>query len=273
MPQTTTRPDQSNLKRIWKSKRLYWVTTPILLIIFFAIWELYIKASGISSLMLPSPRAIGTALWEQFRTPYIWTDHFTSTLYAILIGFGIGLFFGAILGYVVGKSPVLERMLRPFIVVTQVIPKVSLIPLFILWLGFGSGSKILIAALLAFFPFFINTAFGVRSVPSSMRDLMKTLGANRVETALKVDFPATLPYVMTAAELAIVQATIGAIVTEYMGGEHGLGRYAVTMQANLRVEELFGAIVLMAGLGLLLYTLVGVIRRVVIPWHESVRSD
>lgn len=257
---------------LFRSRRLAWITTPLLILLFLGAWDLYVRGSGVSSLVLPGPLAVGGALWEQILTPHIWTEHLMSTLTAILAGFALALVVGVTLGFIVGKSTVLENMMRPFIVVTQVIPKVTLIPLFVLWLGFGAESKILIAALLAFFPFFVNTVFGIRSVPSSMRDLMRSLSSGRIAMTTKVDFPSTLPFVFAAAELAIVQATIGVIVAEYLGGEHGLGRYAITMQATLETESLFGAIIIMAALGLALYSLVGLIRRASIPWHETVRN-
>jgi NitT/TauT family transport system permease protein len=239
---------------------------------FLLAWKLYVDVSGLSRFVLPAPEAVGAAFWEQITDPFVWQTHIWTTFYEVMGGLALAIALGVGLGFWVGKSPIFEKISRPFIVATQVVPKVALVPLFILWLGFGPSSKIMIAALLAFFPLLINTAFGVRSVPHSMHDLMTSLHSSRWQRFRKAELPHTLAYILAGMELAVVQATIGAIVGEYLGGDRGLGRYAVNLQNSLQVDRLFGAIMIMALFGFVLYTIVTSLRRRIIPWHDSVRQ-
>ena len=259
------------LQRLAGKSWLSLVTTPLILILALWYWDFYVRTTGISRFVLPAPGAVGSAFMEQITDPFVWERHIFTTLYEVLWGLFYAIVFGVSLGFAVGKSALVDRILRPFIVATQVIPKVALVPLFILWFGFGSTSKIVIAALLAFFPLMINTAFGVRSVPQSMHDLMHTLRAGRWQRFWKAELPHTLAYTLAGLELAVVQATIGAIVGQYLGGDRGLGRYAVDLQNALQVDKLFGAIMMMTIFGFVLYTIVMGTRRFVIPWHDSVK--
>ncbi len=265
-------PLPSLRQRIVKSRWLTIVSTPLLVVLFVIGWKVYTETSGISRFVLPPPELVGAAFIEQITDPYVWTRHIWTTFYEVMIGLGWAIVVGVGLGFAIGKWPVFEKITRPFVVATQVIPKVALVPLFLLWLGFGAESKILIAALLAFFPLLINTALGVRSVPGSMHDLMSSLKASRLQTFWKVEVPHTMAYILAGMEVAVVQATIGAIVGEYLGGDRGLGRYAVDLQNALQIPKLYGAILIMTLFGFLLYSLVAGSRRLLIPWHESVQQ-
>lgn len=264
-------PARSRRQRILSSPWLTAVSTPVLIVVFLLAWKIYAESSGVSRYVLPPPEAVGVAFFNQMIDPYVWTQHIWTTFYEVMAGLAWAIVIGVGLGFAIGKWPVFEKVTRPFIVATQVIPKVALVPLFLLWLGFGAESKILIAALLAFFPLLINTALGVRSVPSSMHDLMTSLKANKFERFWKVELPHTMAYILAGLELAVVQATVGAIVGEYLGGDKGLGRYAVDLQNALQVDKLYGAILIMTLFGFILYSLVAGARRVLIPWHDSVR--
>jgi NitT/TauT family transport system permease protein len=246
------------------------VTTPVLLAAFVAVWKLYVVTQGISPLVLPPPEAVGSAFVQQLGEGYVWQRHIWTTFYETILGFAIGSAIGICLGFVMGKSRLVESVANPFVVATQVVPKVALVPLFILWFGFGPAAKVAISAMLAFFPLLTNTAFGVRSVPQGMAEMMQSVGASRWQRFRKLDFPHTLAYILTGAEVGIVLATIGAIVGEYLAGDRGLGRYAINLQNSLQVPELYGAILLMTVFGFVLYVAVAALRRVLIPWHESV---
>ncbi len=249
------------------------VSTPVLILALLACWKLYCASSGISRYVLPPPEAVAAAFFQQIMDPYVWQMHIWTTFYEVAWGLFFAIVIGVGLGLAIGKSPVFEKVSRPFIVATQVIPKVALVPLFLLWLGFGPESKILIAALLAFFPLLINTSLGIRSVPGSMHDLMSSLKANRLERFWKLEMPHTLAYILAGMEIAVVQATVGAIVGEYLGGDRGLGRYAVDLQNALQIDKLYGAILIMTLFGFALYTVVTSARRLLIPWHESVQTQ
>ena len=151
-------------------------------------------------------------------------------------------------------------------------PKVALIPLFVIWFGFGMTSKIIIAALLAFFPIMLNTILGVRSVDAGQRDVMQSLNAGRWQTFRRLEVPSTLPYVLAGMEVAIVFAVIGAIVGEYLGGNQGLGYLVVATLNELHAPALFAVILMLTTVGLSCTSSSPRAKRFVIPWHESVYS-
>jgi NitT/TauT family transport system permease protein len=250
-------------------KLLPWITTPLILLVFFALWDLYIRIADVSELVLPPPLTVLERFGELVVDPETW-EHARITGIEILAGFLIALVVGVTVGALLGKLPWLEHSLRPLIVASQVVPKVALIPLFVIWLGFGMAPKIIIAALLAFFPIMLNSLLGVRSVDSGQRDVMRSLNAGRWQTFKHLELKSTLPYVFTGMEVGIVLAIIGAIVGEYLGGNEGLGYLVVRTLNELDAPALFAVIILLSGLGLALYFVVTSLKRVFIPWHESV---
>ena len=251
-------------------KLLPWISTPLLLIVTVVIWQLSTAAFDVSPFVLPPPEAVAQALLEFSRQPDTWLVHARITLVETVVGFGFALVTGVVVGAVLGRIFWLELAVRPLVVALQVIPKVALIPLFVIWFGFGLTSKIIIAAILAFFPIMLNVLLGVRSVEPGHREVMRSLNANRWQTFSSLDFHSTLPYVFAGMEVGIVFALIGAIVGEYLGGNEGLGYMVVVALNALDAPRLFAVIILLAGLGWLLFFAVNGIKRLMIPWHESV---
>jgi NitT/TauT family transport system permease protein len=234
-------------------KLLPWVSTPLLLVAFVAVWKLCTVVFEISRFVLPPPEDVAVALAELVRDPQVWLVHARVTVTETVVGFVIALVTGVIAGAVLGRVFWLELALRPVVVALQVIPKVALVPLFVVWFGFGITSKIVIAAILAFFPIMLNVLLGVRSVEPGHRDVMRSLDASRWQTFRSLDFHSTLPYVFTGMEVGIVFALIGAIVGEYLGGNEGLGYMVVVSLNSLDAPRLFGVIVLLAALGSVLF--------------------
>jgi NitT/TauT family transport system permease protein len=257
-------------RRLVGRRWLPWVTTPLLAGAMVGLWQLYVSVSGVTKFVLPGPAAVFSAFGHEIANGFVWRAEIWPTLYQTLLGFAIGSAIGILLGFLIGKSALLETVANPFIVATQVIPQVALVPLFILWFGFGSSAKVVTATILCFFPMVTNTAFGVKSVPRSMHELFTSLHASRLQRFFRLDIPYALANILTGAQVAIVLATIGAIVAEYLAGNSGLGAYAISLQNNLQIPDLFGAILIMSVLGFLLYLAVTFLRRLLIPWHESV---
>lgn len=247
---------------------LEWLVGPLLLVGFVAAWEGYVVSSRISRFVLPPPTRVWNAFVELLRAETT-LRHAAITVEETLVGFGIAVAVGIALGTLLGKVAWLERAANPFVVATQVVPKVALVPLFILWFGFGMTSKIVIAAVLAFFPILTNTVLGVKSVERGHRDVMDSLGAGRWATFWNLELPSSLPYILTGMEVGIVLATIGAVVGEYLGGSDGLGSLAVATLNALQVDTLFAVILLLTLIGLALYLAIALLRRIVIAWHES----
>ena len=246
-----------------------WIATPLLLALLLWLWDLYVRSFDVSPLVLPRPGLVWTSVQELMRDPktarHVWT-----TLYETLIGFAIAIVVGVALGAVLGKTRWLERTLNPFIVGLQVMPKIALVPLFIIWFGFGPTSKIVMAAVLAFFPIMTNTILGIKSVDRGHRDVMTSLNATRWQSFRDMELPNALPYLLTGMEVGIVLAIIGAIVGEYLGGSVGLGHLAVATLNAFDVPGMFAVIAVLTVIGFALYFLVVLLRRFVTPWHEAV---
>jgi NitT/TauT family transport system permease protein len=249
---------------------LPWISTPVLLAALLGIWKLCTVVFGISHFVLPPPEEVAVTLAGIVRQPDVWLVHARITLTETVAGFLIALVSGVMIGAVLGRVFWLEVSVRPLVVALQVIPKVALVPLFVVWFGFGITSKIVTAAIMAFFPIMLNVLLGVRSVEPGHRDVMQSLGASRWQTFKALDFHSTLPYVFAGMEVGIVFALIGAIVGEYLGGNEGLGYMVVVSLNALDAPQLFAVTILLAALGLLLLFGVSGLKRWLIPWHDSV---
>lgn len=249
---------------------LPWITTPALCFILVGIWWTYVDISKISAFILPSPAAVWSAWLDLLWSQRAWTDAFM-TAYATLVGFFWAVIVGVGLGVAIARVRWLEQTLNPFIVASQVLPKVALVPLFVVWFGFGITSKVLIAAILAFFPILTNTALGVKSIDHGHRDVMISLNATRSQVFRRLELPSALPYIITGMEVGIVLALIGAIVGEYLGGDLGLGHLLIGRMNAFETDGLFAVMIHMTVLGFIFYFAISALRRVLIPWHASSR--
>jgi NitT/TauT family transport system permease protein len=247
-----------------------WIGSLALLVIVLAGWEAYVRAFDISAFLLPPPSIILKAWVMRLATAALW-HHTWVTASETMLGFAIAVVVGVGLGTVLGKVPWLERVLNPFIVATQVVPKVALVPLFIVWFGFGMTSKVIIAAVLAFFPILVNTVLGVKSVDRGHREVLLSLNASTWQSVTQLEFPSALPYILTGMEMGVVLSIIGAVVGEYLGGNQGLGNVAVREMNSYDTTALFAIIIHLSVLGFVFYALLAGSRRLVIPWHESVQ--
>lgn len=246
------------------------VVLPVIAVLLFLIgWSAYVRTSEVSAFVLPAPEQILLALSDMIADPDLWY-HTRVTMTEAVAGFGIAVGLGITLGFVMARVPPVEWAAKPFIVLMQLIPKIALAPLFVLWFGFGLESKIVIAAALAFFPVFSNALQAFKSVDPGDRDVMTMLQANPWQRFVMLDLPTALPVVLTGTEVAVVMAMIGAIVGEFIGGSEGLGYLAVMHLQNLAVPQLFAVIVVLTLVGLALYAVISQLRRWLTPWHVSV---
>ncbi|PWS35308.1 ABC transporter permease [Falsiroseomonas bella] len=251
-------------------RALPWITTPVLAGLLILAWDLYVRLAGVSPLILPRPGAVWQAWLELLRDPRAW-HHTWMTVYATLTGFAYACVLGIGLGVLIARARWLELTLNPFIVATQVIPKVALVPLFVLWFGFGITSKVIVAAVLSFFPILTNTALGVKSIDEGHRDVMVSLNASRWQVFRRLELPSALPYILTGLEVGIVLAIIGAIVGEYLGGSSGLGHLLIARLNAFETDGMFAVLMHMSILGFTFYFSIGALRRMLIPWHASAR--
>ncbi|WP_313336921.1 ABC transporter permease [Comamonas sp.] len=223
-----------------------------LLVLLLAVWEGAGRLGGISALVLPVPSAVLQALWTGLASGYFW-PHVAATVQAVLLGLAAGASFGLLAGMALAESVLLERVLRPYVVVSQVVPKLALAPLFVLWFGFGMLPTVLITALVCFFPLMENTLTGLRQVDVQRLQLFRMLGASRLQTLLRLKLPTGLPAILAGLRVAVVLALVGAVVAEFMGASQGLGAVVIAAQGMMDTTLMFAALLLIAALGLLLY--------------------
>ena len=237
----------------------------VTLILFLAAWEAAVRVFGVAEVVLPTPSAIGRALWNLLAIGTL-PKHLGVTLAEILAGFVLGALAGIALGALIAMSTILRRILYPYIIILQVVPKVAVAPLFIIWLGFGIESKVLMAVLISFFPLLVNTIAGLQNVQPEYLDLMSAVKARRWETFRYVRFPSALPYIFAGLEAAIVLSVIGAIVGEFVGASVGLGYLIMLYHTNLNIPAVFAVLVVLSAVGLLLHAAVVYCRRRIVFW-------
>jgi NitT/TauT family transport system permease protein len=254
--------------RFSRDNVLPWITTPLLTALLIAAWHVYVTEAHVSKFILPAPAAVLEAWLDLLQSPRAW-GHVLMTVYATLLGFGYALILGVAIGVLVGRIRWLELTLNPFVVAIQVMPKVALLPLFVVWFGFGITSKVIVAAVLAFFPIFTNTVLGVKSVESNHQDVMTSLNATRWQVFRRLELPSSFPYILTGMEVGIVLSIIGAVVGEYLGGNAGLGFLLISKMNAYETDALFAVIIHLTILGFAFYLVVGLLRRLLIPWHQS----
>ena len=271
--QTAALPMPAHVKRGFRLRDIpAWILSVALLIALLGLWEGYVRVFKVSPFLLPPPSTVMVAWVQSLTTAVLWV-HTWITVVETVLGFLIAVVIGVGLGSLLGKMPRLEQTMNPFIVATQVVPKVALVPLFVVWFGFGLEPKIIIAAILAFFPILMNTILGVKSVDRGHREVLMSLNASRWQVVTQLEFPSALPYILTGMEMGIVLSIIGAVVGEYLGGNQGLGNLAVKEMNSYNTTALFAVIIHLSVVGFAFYALLVASRRFAIPWHESVQVN
>ena len=223
-----------------------------LLLVLLAAWELAARASGVSALVLPPPSAVGRSLWMGLSTGYLW-PHILATGLELLLGLAAGCVIGFASGVLMAESPLLQGLLKPYVVVSQVIPKLALMPLFIVWFGFGMLPTVVITALICFFPLMENTVTALQQVDPQRLELFRMLGASRRQTLLRLKLPTGLPGILAGLRVAVVLALVGAVVGEFIGASKGLGALIIAAQGMMDTPLMFAVLVVIAALGLALY--------------------
>jgi NitT/TauT family transport system permease protein len=235
------------------------------LAVFLGIWKLIVVWSGMHEFILPPPERVAV-VWFRLAGSTLWW-HTWVTLEEALIGFVLGGAIGILLGYPIAKSKLMDRMLSPYVVALHSTPIVALAPLIIIWFGFGISSKVIMCALIVFFPILVNTIAGIKSIDENHRELFKSMGASRWQIFRKLEMPGSLPIVFAGLRTSITLSVVGAVVGEFVGAKAGLG-FLITFEAGLaNTASVFAAIIQLALLGIILYKLIGWIERITIPWY------
>ena len=240
----------------------------LLIVVFLAAWEAIVRVFAIPAFILPAPTSIFMALYRGIASS-LYLDHVWITLTETLLGFALGTILAFGLGIAVALSRRIEYFLYPFIVMFQAMPKVALAPLIIIWCGLGLTSKVVSAALVAFFPLMVNTIVGLRSADEDRINLMRSLAATRGQIFWMLQLPNAMPYIFAGLEIAMIFALIGAIVAEFVGAQSGLGMLMQSMNFTMDVAGQFSVLLILSVLGLALNSLVSEVRRRVLFWDPS----
>jgi len=231
-----------------------WAASALLLASLLLAWEWAVRGLGLSALVLPAPSGVLQALWKGLASGYFW-PHLRATSLVLLLGIVAGCSVGFAVGVALAESSLLRGLLLPYVVVSQVVPKLALMPLFILWFGFGMTSTVVITALICFFPLMEATITGLRQVPPERLELFRMLGATRTQALWRLKLPTGLPGILAGLRVAVMLALVGAVVGEFMGSSRGLGALVIAAQGSMDTPLMFAVLVLIAALGMLTYQL------------------
>jgi NitT/TauT family transport system permease protein len=234
-----------------------------LIVGFFLMWEFLCIVLGVSDLVLPRPSEILVTLWTKF--PILW-PHILQTLYSTLIGFSLGVCIGVALGVLVGTSKVAYSVAYPLLVGFSSIPKVAVVPIFVLWFGSGTTPAILTAMVICVFPIVVNIATGLATTEPDLEDVLKTLGASKSEILWNVGLPRTMPYFFASLKVAITLSFVGAVLSETVASNRGIGNVMMTASSNFQVSLVFAGLIILAVLGVVLYAFFSLLERRVTGW-------
>jgi putative hydroxymethylpyrimidine transport system permease protein len=230
-----------------------------------AQWDWIANALNIQDFLVPAPSDIATSLW---RDRSLLADDSWVTLREVLLGFLCALAAGLVFAVILHLSDTLRRAFYPLLIASQAVPPLAIAPILIVWFGFGLEPKILLIALVCFFPVTVNTLDGLRSVDPQMITMMRTLGANRRQILTRVELPSALPFFFSGTKIAIAIAVIGALFAEWAGAGSGLGHQVLISSSQLLTARMFAAITLLGLMAILLFGLVALVERRVVTWDS-----
>lgn len=237
-------------------------------IALMTVWELGTRFGYVAAYLLPPPSEIVVQMGRDITSPIVQRDIYT-TISEILIGLTFGAMLGVSLGAAIALFPLVEKVVWPYIVTMQTIPKIAVAPLIIIWAGFGIQSKILIVMIICFFPILVNAVAGFKGTDSRQILLMQIIGANAWQTFIKVRLPQAVPFLIAGFRIAVVLAVIGAVVGEFLGATHGVGSLIIRRQAEMKVSGVFSAVFILSIVGLTLNFAVKLAARKYAFWAET----
>ena len=238
------------------------------IVITLLIWELIVLIGNLPAFILPSPIMV----FERFiraLTDGSLLRHAGYTLLEVVIGLLAGIIIATVMGYLLAKSPLLERLLSPLMVSSQAIPTVAIAPLLVIWFGPGMFSKILICALIVFFPVLVNTIVGIRAVPQELHDLMRSLRATPMQELRYLEVPAALPVFLGGLRIGATLSVIGAVVGEFVGSDRGLGFLINVGRGQYDTALVFVSVFTLVVMALALYGLVVLLEKKLLSWQKT----
>jgi NitT/TauT family transport system permease protein len=244
------------------------IASAALIIGFFVMWELICLAFGIKDIVLPRPTQIIYTLVTRF--PAIW-PHAIQTLYETIVAFIFGIALGVALGVMVGSSRLAYDVTYPLLIGFSSIPKVAVVPIFVLWFGAGTVPAILTAITLAFFPIVVNVATGLATTEPELEDVMKAMKATKLDILFNVGLPRTMPYFFASLKVAVTQAFVGTVIAETVASNRGIGNLMMIASSSFDVPLVFAGLLILGVLGVGLYVIFSLIEDRVTGWAR--RND
>lgn len=239
-------------------------------VLLFVVWDVICRLAKVPDWLLPAPSRIGEELWKQRA---LIPQHLFTTAYEVVLGFVLAVVLGVFIAVIIVLSPMARKIVYPVLLLLQSVPKVALAPILLLWVGYGLESKVLLAGITAFFPIIINSSTGMQSVPEEMLELTRSLRSPALKVFWKVRLPNAMPYLFGGMKVAVPLSLIGAVVGEFVGSDQGLGYMILTYSSTMNTALVFGAMFILAILGMVLFYLVVVAERVLCPWYAVKVED
>lgn len=246
------------------------VLPPFLFAVFVLVaWQLYVVLGDVKESTLPPPTAIAESLWQN-RTLLV--ENAWVTIKEILIGFAVAIVIGVGIATLIRSSQRIERAVYPWLVVSQMVPIPAIAPILVIWTGFDLRPKIIVIALVSFFPIAVNTIDGLRAAEPELLNLLKTLRANGWQRFRKAQLPAALPFMFSGLKVAAAFSVIGAVFAEWVGASEGLGYLILVLNNQTATTDMFAVIVVLASIGIGLFLIVSLIERLMLPWYYESRE-
>ena len=242
------------------------------ILVFLVVWEAAVRLLKVPRYLMPPPSAVLEVFVQEFPKLLY---HGWVTTYEMLLGYALAVAVAIPLAIAITASQRFDRFVTPQLLFFQVVPKVAIAPLFLVWFGVGTTPKVLVAFLISFFPIVIDAAVGLRSMSSEMRDLARSMGASRWQVFAQFQLPTSLPYLFSGLKVAATLAVAGAVVGEFVGADKGLGYLLLVTNSNMETALMFATIVALTIIGLVFFYAVEFLEQLLIPWHVThrVRED
>ena len=239
-------------------------------VLLFVVWEVAVRVTGIKEYLLPPPSKVWTEFWKRHEMVAggAWV-----TTQEILAGYALAIVVSIPLALTVAYSRFMEQAVYPVIVFLQIIPKIAIAPLFIIWFGFGFAPKLLLVFLLSFFPIVVSSIAGFKSADRDVMDFARTTGAGAMKMFFKIQLPQALPHIFTGLKVGAALAATAAVVAEFVASDRGLGYLLLQYNGQLDTPMVFATIVLLSLIGLVVYYAVEIVERIAIPWHVSQQAS
>ena len=239
------------------------IDSALFIVGFFLLWEALCWLFGVSDIVLPKPSQILVTLVE--RMPVLW-PHAVQTLYTTLIGFGLGIIIGIGLGALIGSSRLAYDVAYPLLIGFATIPKVAVVPIFVLWFGAGAVPAVLTAMIMSIFPIVVNVATGLATTEPELEDVMRALRASKLDILWNVGLPRTMPYFFASLKVAVTLAFVGTVISETVASNRGIGNVMMIASSNFDVPLVFAGLLILAILGVALYIIFSLIEIRVTGW-------